>query len=220
MRYAVLGTGMVGQALARKLRALGHEVAMGARAPDNEKAAGFAAETGGLAMDFAAAAGFGDMVINATSGAHALDALRQAGAENLTGKVLVDISNPLDFSVKPPVLSVVNTDSLGETVQRTFPGSRVVKTLCTVNANVMVDPARLPGEHVIFLSGDDADAKAQTRAMLEAFGWRQIIDLGGIDSARAQEMMLPMWLRVWGALGTLDFNWVLTRRPDQDPANR
>lgn len=214
MRYAVLGTGMVGQALARKLRALGHEVAMGAREAGNEKARAFAAETGGEAMDFARAARFGDVVINATSGAHALEALNQAGAENLAGKVLIDISNALDFSQKPPVLSLANTDSLGEAIQRAFPDALVVKTLCTVNANVMVDPARLPGEHVIFLSGNDADAKKSVREMLTGFGWREIIDLGPIESARAQEMMMPMWLRLWGHLGTLDFNWMLTRRSD------
>jgi predicted dinucleotide-binding enzyme len=90
----------------------------------------------------------------------------------------------------------------------------VVKTLCTVNAKVMVDPARLPGEHVIFLSGNDDAAKQDVRALLAGFGWRQIVDLGPIESARAQEMMMPMWLRLWGALGTVDFNWMLTRRPD------
>lgn len=213
MRYAVLGTGMVGQALARRLREQGHEVAMGAREAGNEKARAFAAETGGEAMDFAGAASFGAVVINATNGAHALEALHRAGEENLAGKVLIDIANALDFSQKPPVLSVVNTDSLGETIQRAFPEARVVKTLCTVNAKVMVDPARLPGEHVIFLSGNDDAAKQDVRALLAGFGWRQIVDLGPIESARAQEMMMPMWLRLWGALGTVDFNWMLTRRP-------
>ena len=164
-------------------------------------------------MDFAGAASFGAVVINATNGAHALEALHRAGAENLAGKVLIDIANALDFSQKPPVLSVVNTDSLGETIQRAFPEARVVKTLCTVNAKVMVDPARLPGEHVIFLSGNDDAAKQDVRALLAGFGWRQIVDLGPIESARAQEMMMPMWLRLWGALGTVDFNWMLTRRP-------
>lgn len=219
MRYAVLGTGMVGQALARKLRALGHEVAMGAREAGNEKAKTFAAEAGGEAMDFAGAAAFGEVIIHATSGAHALEALNRAGAENLAGKVLIDISNALDFSQKPPVLSLVNTDSLGETIQRAFPQARVVKTLCTVNANVMVDPARLPGEHVIFLSGNDPAAKDAVRDLLTSFGWRQIIDIGAIESARAQEMLMPMWLRLWGTLGTLDFNWMLTRAPEQNRAD-
>jgi predicted dinucleotide-binding enzyme len=214
MRFGVLGTGMVGQALARRLRELGHDVAMGAREAGNEKARTFAAETGGQAMDFAGAAAFGEIIIHATSGAHALEALGQAGAENLAGKVLIDIANALDFSQKPPVLSVVNTDSLGETIQRAFPDAHVVKTLCTVNAKVMVDPARLPGAHVIFLSGNDAAAKQAARDMLASFGWKEIIDLGPIESARAQEMMMPMWLRLWGHLGTLDFNWMLTRRPD------
>ncbi|WP_297110970.1 NAD(P)-binding domain-containing protein [uncultured Devosia sp.] len=214
MRYGVLGTGMVGQALARRLRELGHEVAMGAREASNEKARAFAAETGGQAMDFAGAAAFGEVIIHATSGAHALEALNQAGAENLAGKVLIDISNALDFSQKPPVLSVVNTDSLGETIQRAFPQARVVKTLCTVNAKVMVDPGRLPGEHVVFLSGNDNGAKKDVRDLLTSFGWTAIIDLGGIEGARAQEMMMPMWLRLWGHLGTPDFNWMLTRRAD------
>lgn len=211
MKIAVLGTGMVGQAIARRLATLEHDVMMGAREAANEKATAFAAETSGRAGTFAQAAAHGEIVINATSGEHAIAALTAAGADNLAGKVLVDVANPIDASTKPVSLAVSNTDSLGETIQRAFPRARVVKTLCTVTAAIMVDPARLPGNHVIFVSGNDADAKSATTDLLRSFGWREIIDLGDITTARGQEQMLPMWLRLWSVLGTTEFNYVITR---------
>ncbi len=134
-----------------------------------------------------------------------------AGAANLKSKVLVDISNPLDFSKgMPPTLTVCNSDSLGEQIQRAFPDTRVVKTLNTVNCRVMADPGLVPGEHDLFLSGNDPAAKAQVAEYLGAwFGWKRdnLIDLGDITTARGAEMMLPIWVRLWGALGTADFNW-------------
>ena len=136
-----------------------------------------------------------------------------AGAENLAGKVLMDIANPLDFSHGfPPSLNPVNTDSLGEQIQRAFPEARVVKTLNTMTASVMVDPASVAGgDHSVFVSGNDAAAKETVAGLLKDFGHRDIIDLGDITTARGAEMILPIWLRVWGALGTGAFNFKVAR---------
>ena len=158
---------------------------------------------------FADAAAGADVVVNATNGAGSLAALAAAGAENLAGKVLMDIANPLDFSHGfPPSLNPVNTDSLGEQIQRAFPEARVVKTLNTMTASVMVDPASVAGgDHSVFVSGNDAAAKETVAGLLKDFGHRDIIDLGDITTARGAEMILPIWLRVWGALGTGAFNF-------------
>ena len=211
VKIAVLGTGMVGQAVGSKLVAVGHEVLMGSRAAGNEKAVAWAANAGPSASEgtFADAAAFGEIVINATSGGASIDALRAAGAENLADKVLVDIANPLDASAGfPPVLSVCNTDSLGEQIQRAFPDARVVKTLNTVNAVVMVDPSSVPGRHAVFVSGDDAEAKSTVTELLRSFGWpaEDIIDLGDITTARGTEMYLPLWLRLMRTVGSPSFN--------------
>ncbi|MBA2664455.1 MAG: hypothetical protein H0U74_19365 [Bradymonadaceae bacterium] len=122
-------------------------------------------------------------------------------------KILVDIANPLDFSKGfPPTLSISNNDSLGELVQRTYPALRVVKTLNTMSADIMIAPDRLPGEHVVFVSGNDAGAKASVGELLMTFGWKSIIDLGDITTARGTESFLPLWVRMWKVLGTGDFN--------------
>jgi predicted dinucleotide-binding enzyme len=153
------------------------------------------------------------LIVNATAGAVSLEALEQAGEDNLSGKVLIDISNPLDFSKgMPPTLSVVNTDSLGEQIQRRFPEAKVVKTLHTMNAYLMVDPAQLAGgDHSVFVSGDDPEAKAAVTDLLRSFGWTDIIDLGDITTARGTEMMLPVWLRLFGALQKPVFNFKIVR---------
>ena len=206
MRIGVLGTGVVGQTIGKKLVALGHDVRMGARTANNEKAEGWAKANGGGASHgtFADAASFGEIVFNCTSGMASLEALRQAGAKNLDGKILVDVANPLDFSKgMPPTLSVCNTDSLGEQIQRELPNVRVVKTLNTINTNVMVDPSLVPGESDVFVSGNDAGAKAKvTEILTKWFGWRSVIDLGDITSARATEMILPLWLRLFATFKT------------------
>lgn len=208
MRYGVLGTGMVGVAISNRLAELGHAVMIGTREPskigDKLKSKNAAVEVGA----FAESAAFGDLLFNATSGAGSLEALMLAGKANLSNKVLVDISNPLDFSKgMPPSLFVSNTDSLGEQIQRTFPNLRVVKTLNTVTAAIMVNPRGVAdGEHHIFVSGNDAGAKATVTGILMEFGWIHILDLGDITTARGTEMYLPIWLRMWGALGTGMFN--------------
>lgn len=215
MNIGVLGTGMVGNAIGTKLVQLGHAVKMGARSATNEKAAAWVQANGVGASQgtFANASAFGEIVFNCTSGGASLEVLRQAGADNLKGKVLIDIANPLDFSHgMPPSLTVCNTDSLGEQIQRAFPEVRVVKSLNTVNCNLMVNAALLPGEHIMFVSGNDADAKAQVTAILKDwFGWKAVIDLGDITTARATEMMLPIWIGLMMKLGTPLFNFAIVR---------
>src|SRR3954452_9161258 len=207
MRLGVLGTGTVGRTLASALVAGGHEVRMGSRAAGNGHAVAWVAETGDRASEgtFADAAGFGELVVNATAGAASLDALEAAGAEQLAGKVLVDVSNPLDFSAgMPPTLTVCNDDSLGERIQRAFGDVHVVKTLNTVTAAVMVEPSFVPGRQTFFICGNEVDAKAQAGALLQGFGWPAdaILDLGDIGASRGMEMYLPLWLRLYGASET------------------
>ena len=197
MRVGILGAGMVGQNLAAKLRELGHAVAIGTRSPRED------------AVSYAEAAAAAELVINATGGLVSLDALAAAGAENLAGKVLIDVSNPLDGSQGfPPRVAVGNDDSVAERIQLAYPETRVVKALNTVNTQVMVDPASVPGNHVIFVCGDDADAKAEVVALLGTFGWPadRIVDLGDITGARATEQYLVLWLRLLAQLGNARFN--------------
>ena len=226
MKIAVLGTGTVGPTIAAALSALGHDVVVGTRDPAATLARTEPGATGGPPFaawhaahrrigvaTFAEAAARADLVVNATNGAGSLAALTEAGTENLAGKVLMDVGNPLDFSRGfPPSLNPVNTDSLGEQIQRTFPEARVVKTLNTMTASVMVDPASVAGgEHSVFVSGNDAAAKDIVSGLLAGFGHRDIIDLGDITTARGAEMMLPLWVRLWGALGTGAFNFKIAR---------
>ena len=197
MKIAVLGTGMVGRTLAAKLAELGNEVQVGSRSAGDGK------------VVFADSAAFGELVINATAGGASLEALGMAGADNLAGKVLLDVANPLDFSAgMPPTLTVCNTDSLGEQIQREFPDARVVKSLNTVNADVMVDPDIVPRPHNLFLCGNDDGAKAQVGELLQSFGWaaEELLDLGDISAARGTEMFLALWLRLYGAFGTGHLN--------------
>jgi hypothetical protein len=211
---------MVGAAIGSRLIALGHEVRMGSRAAGNEKAVAWAADAGGSASEgsFADAASFGEIVFNCTSGSGSLDALESAGAENLRGKVLIDVANPLDFSEgMPPTLFVSNTDSLGERIQRALPEVRVVKALNTMNCEVMVAPELIAGDHAAFICGDDESAKARVRELLGEFGWpsERVIDLGGIEAARGTEMYLPLWLRLMAAEGSGRFNiGLLTAAPE------
>lgn len=211
MRIGVLGTGTVGRTLGSALLGGGHEVRLGSRTAGNEAAVQWAEEIGGPASEgtFAEAAGFGEIVINATAGAASLDALAMAGGEQLAGKVLVDVANPLDTSRgMPPTLTVCNDDSLAEQIQRAFADVRVVKTLNTVTAAVMVDPTRVAGSHTMFVAGNDAEAKAEVGALLQELGWPEssIMDLGDLTAARGMEMYLPLWISLWGATGTAVLN--------------
>ena len=209
-KIAILGTGMVGDALGTKLVSLGHKVKMGSRTADNEKAVAWTLRNGELASNgtFADAAAFGEIVFNCTSGHASLEALQLAGRENLQGKILIDVANPLDFSKgMPPSLFVCNTDSLGEAIQRQFTDVKVVKTLNTMNCMLMTNPGLLHDPGNVFICGNDAEAKAEVESLLRTFGWEKIIDLGDISAARGTEQMLPIWVRLMGKMGTPMFNF-------------
>jgi predicted dinucleotide-binding enzyme len=231
MKIAIIGTGMVGRALAGRLTGLGHEVVLGTRDVDATIAS---TETGALGtppysgwqaehedvrlLSFSDAGAYGEVVINATAGAASLTALEATGAHNLAGKLLIDLAIPLDLSEgMPPKLMVASTDSLGEQIQRAFPDAHVVKTLHTVFVEVMIDPGRVPGEHTIFVAGESADAKRRAKGILNEFGWpaERIIDLGGIKSARSTEMYAQLYFNLVGVFGTFDFNIQVTRTPEE-----
>jgi predicted dinucleotide-binding enzyme len=226
MKIAVLGTGTVGQAVAAKLSSLGHDVTVGTRDPQatlartehdgmgNPPFSAWLAEHPAVTLaTFAEAAERAEFVVNATNGGVSIDVLTQAGAANLAGKVLLDIANPLDFSQGfPPTLFVKDTDSLGERIQRAFPEARVVKSLNTMTAALMVDPDRTAGgDHSVFVSGDDDVAKKSVVALLQSIGHTDVIDLGDLSTARGTEMLLPVWVRLMNALGTPYFNFKIAR---------
>lgn len=226
MRIALLGTGVVGQTLAPRLNELGHTVTMGTRnaaetanrtTPNRSGGSAFKEwyERNGYVelVNFEAIPEV-DMYINALSGQNALSALETVGRSQLAGKTLLDLTNSLDFSNgMPPSLSICNTDSLGETIQRTFPEMNVVKSLNTMNCDIMLAPMRVPGDHNVFVSGDSGDAKQQVIALLKEAGWneKQILDLGGIITARGTEMMLPIWLQLYQHFGNSQFNFQIVR---------
>jgi predicted dinucleotide-binding enzyme len=212
MKIGVLGTGPAGNAIGGRLIELGHDVMMGARAVGNPKALAFAERTGGKAGTFRDASVHGEMVFNCLRGDASIDVLTAVSAE-LEDKILVDISNPLDFSKgAPPTLAIGNTDSLAEVLQRGLPKTRVVKTLNTVNNAIMINPGLIRGPHAVFVSANDAAAKGKVKDLLRSFGWQQIVDLGDITSARGPEQYLPLWLRLWQNLGTTDFNISIVKR--------
>jgi 8-hydroxy-5-deazaflavin:NADPH oxidoreductase len=227
MKIGIIGTGMVGKALAARLAQMGHDVMMGTRNVGQTLASTKKDGAGNPAfgewqkqhpkvklVTFADAAKHSEVIISATSGAASLEPLKLAGAENLKGKILVDISNPLDFPKgMPPTLSVCNTDSLGEQIQRAFPEAKVVKTLNTTNASMMVDPRSVAdGDHTMFVCGNDVAAKSKVTGYLkEWFGWSDIMDLGDISSSRGTEMLLPIWVRLFGILKTPAFNFKIVR---------
>jgi predicted dinucleotide-binding enzyme len=226
MKIAVLGTGMVGQAVAAKMSELGHETTVGTRDPQatlartepdgmsNPPFSAWHAEHPAVRLvTFAEAAEEAEVVVNATNGGVSIDVLTLAGAGNLAGKVLIDIANPLDFSQGfPPTLFVKDTDSLGEQIQRAFPDVRVVKTLNTMTAALMVNPGLTAGgDHSVFVSGNDEVAKKTVIDLLTSIGHTDVIDLGDLSTARGTEMLLPVWLRLMGALGTGMFNFKIAR---------
>ena len=214
MKIAVLGTGMVGEAIANKLVALGHTVRMGSRTPDNAAGLKWAAAhaTNASTGTFDDAATFADVAFLCVKGEAALPVLQSVGSA-LDGKILVDISNPLDFSKgMPPTLFISNSDSLGETLQRGRPKVKVVKTLNTVNCHLMVSASKLKSEHTMMMCGDDAAAKATVlKDFLQPFGWTDVLDLGGIAQARGTEAYLLLWVRLYGHLKTPDFNIKVVR---------
>jgi 8-hydroxy-5-deazaflavin:NADPH oxidoreductase len=210
----ILGTGMVGRAMATRLADLGVDVWVGARSAGSSSLALFAdldVRTG----SFADVAAQSDLLVNATNGVNSLAVLESIGAEALAGKTVIDLSNELVPSGNGgfPAPTATPENSVGRRLQEAFPATFVVKSLNTMNCMVMVDPASVPGDHIVFLSGDDADAKDRVREFLARFGWRreQMMDLGGIDTASAVEMMMSAWLAVTIARGrgASRFNWAI-----------
>jgi predicted dinucleotide-binding enzyme len=225
MRIAVLGSGVVGRTLALGLAERGHDVKVGTRDPAATLARG--TDTGdGEALPpwhgaapvvelatFRDAARSADVIVNATNGVASIEVLTDAGAENLAGKVLLDVTNPLDFSAGfPPTLFVSDSDSLAEQIQRAFPEARVVKSLNTMTSALMVDPELVQGgDFTTFVSGNDASAKKSVVELLGELGHRDVIDLGDLTTARGAEMILPLWLRLMGALETPTFGFKVVR---------
>lgn len=226
MKIAVLGTGMVGRALAGRLAELGHEATVGTRDVDATMARTASDAMGNppyadwaqahpqvRLATFADAAADAELVVNATAGNVSIAALEAAGREHLAGKVLLDVANPLDYSQGfPPSLFVSNTDSLAEQIQAAFPETRVVKSLNTMNAFLMTDPRRLAdADHTVFVSGDDPGAKQLVTELLRSFGHTDVIDLGDISTARGTETLLPVWVRLYGVLGVPTFQFKIVR---------
>lgn len=218
MNIGVLGTGMVGDAIGTKLVQLGHNVKMGSRTANNEKSAAWVQKNGALSSQgtFTDAAHFAsEFIFNCTSGAGSLDALRSAGAKNLSEKILIDISNPLDFSKGfPPSLTVTNTDSLGEQIQRAFPDLKVVKALNTLSNPLMVNPMLVNnGNHTLPICGNDEGAKTKVVSLLNTFGWKteNILDLGDLSAARGMEAWLLLWVRLFGKLQTPMFQMSIVK---------
>ncbi len=227
MKIAVLGTGAVGQIISEKLSQLGHEVKIGTRNVEDTLAKKGKDNFGRPPISewlknnskiklvtYKDAAAFGEFIVNATSGVGSLSALKSAGEENLANKTMLDISNPLDFSKgMPPSLTVCNTDSLGEQIQKTFPKTKVVKSLNTLTAYLMVNPSLLPESTNIFMNGNDFDAKKEVKKLLNTFGWNDddIIDMGDITTARGTEQLLPIWVRLWGTLQNPIFNFKIVQ---------
>lgn len=215
MNIGILGTGMVGQTIGTRLIELGHHVMLGSRLPNNEKGRAWARVHGSQASHgtFAEAAKFGEILFNCTSGMGTLSALEYPSTADLNHKVLIDVANPLDFSRgMPPTLTVSNTDSLAEQIQRMHPLLRVVKALNTMNVDVMVHPDRLHGPHDVFICGNDDLAKnTVTEILTDWFGWKSVIDLGDISNARGMEMILPLWISLQRKMGTPHFNFKIVK---------
>lgn len=225
-KIGVLGTGPVGKTVATKLMELGHDVYVGTRDPSATLARTEPDIFGNPSFSvwreqhpkvglgtLSEAAQHAELLVNATSGTGSIAALRGAGAENLAGKILIDLANPLDYSGgMPPSLTVCNTDSLGEQIQLEFPETKVVKTLNTMNAYLMVDPLQLAGgDHTVFVSGNDPAAKRSVTELLQSIGWKDIVDLGDITTARGTEMMLPIWTRIYASTQNPMFSFKLVR---------
>lgn len=214
-KIGILGTGAVGRTIGTKMITLGYEVMMGSRTSNNQKAVDWAMNyTDASNGTFGDVAKWADIIFNCTKGEITLDVFRMAGLENLHGKIIVDISNPLDSSKGTPVPLIAqyaNTNSLGEEIQRLLPMARVVKSLNMVNCEVMVDAQKCGGEATMFMSGNDGAAKETVQGILQQFGWRDIIDLGDIAGARGMEMVLPLWLRTSGATKGYHFAFKIVR---------
>lgn len=216
MNFGILGTGAVGTTLGTKLVSMGHAVKLGSREAENDAAAKWVKQAGAGASQgtFAEAAAFGEMVLVCLRGDVSLPVVKSVGPAKLKGKIVIDVSNPLDIAKGfpcPLLPELVNTTSLGEEVQKALPESFVVKALNTINCEVMVNPGLVKGESDLFMSGNDAKAKAKVVELLRSFGWKNAIDLGDITTARGTEMLMPFWMHMMVLLGTPHFNYRIVR---------
>ncbi|MCK9408703.1 MAG: NAD(P)-binding domain-containing protein [Bacteroidetes bacterium] len=228
MNIGILGTGGVARAIAAKLVSLGHTVTLGTRNVEETKSRTQGDAMGNVSFQewfgknssiklasYAEAAAFGELLVNATSGIGSLGALTSAGEKNLNGKILIDISNPLDFSKGfPPFLSVSNTDSLGEQIQRAYPNVKVVKAFNTLSNPLMVNPSLVNnGDHTLPICGNDAEAKTKVVALIQSIGWKSenILDLGDISNARGTEAFLLLWVRMFGAFKSPMFQFKIVK---------
>lgn len=198
MKIGVLGTGQVGGAIGYKLAGLGHDVMMGSRNPA-AKAADLPRLRVGTPVQ---AATHGEWVVNALPGERSLIVLRDCP---LDGKILIDIGN-YDIAVDQPII-----EPLGQAIQREHPRARVVKTLNSVSAHLMVDPANLKGQHSVFIAANDAAAKREVTALLQSFGWQDIVDLGDLTACRAMEQLIPLWMSLERKLGGPQFSLAVVR---------
>ena len=215
MNIGVLGTGMVGETIATALIQQGHNVKMGSRSANNEKAAAWVKKSNHQATqgDFNDAAAFGEIVFLCLNGGATLDVIKTIDVASIDGKIVIDITNPLDFTKgMPPRLleGLNNSNSLGEEIQKALPTAKVVKTFHTVNCYVMVNPGLVNnGDHTLFICGNDDDAKNKVKHFLvDTFGWKpeNLMDLGGIQAARGTEAYVPFWVMIMQATGTPMFN--------------
>ncbi len=227
MKTGILGTGIVGRTLSKKLSDLGYEVTMGTRNIEdtllrtendsygNPPVRVFLEENPEIQLaDIPNTIKENRIIFNCTKGLAILEILNKVEDKHLNSRILVDVANPLDFtSGFPPTLSVSNTDSLGELIQRAYPELKVVKTLNTMNAGLMVDPSRVEGDHNVFISGDHEEAKKEVMHILHSFGWedKNILDLGDISTARGTEMLLPIWTRLYAKYHDVNFNFKIVR---------
>ena len=218
MTFGILGTGGVGQTIGAALIEKGHQVMLGSRTSTNEKAVAWAKANGANAYNgtFADAASFGEVIFICLNGLGVLDALQSAGPHHFQQKVVIDLTNPLDFSKgMPPSLlpQYCNTWSMGEEIQQQLPTAHVVKALNTVTANLMVDANRVnDGNHNLFVCGNDVEAKNKVKHLLaDNFNWKPelILDLGDIKYARMTEAIVPFWVAVMQAEKTPMFNYMI-----------
>ncbi|MBV6421330.1 MAG: hypothetical protein DAHOPDDO_02605 [Ignavibacteriaceae bacterium] len=215
-KIGVLGTGEVGRTIATKLVELGYEVKMGSRTANNENAEQWTKQNGekATAGTFAEAVQFGEIIFNCTKGEATMSVFQQAGLEFFDGKIVIDQSNSLDLSNGfPPTLlpQYINTTSLGEEIQKMLPKAYVVKTLNTVNCELMTNPEKSSGEATMLLCGNNAEAKQEVTEILHQFGWKDILDLGEIVASRGMEMFITTWVRLFTATNNINVSFKINR---------
>ena len=211
-RVGVLGTGEVGRRLAAGFQSRGHDVMIGSRDPDKpELKEWLNGEGKGVkAGTFAQAAAHGELLVLAVLGDAAESVITEVGPDEFSGKVVIDTTNPLDFSGGfPPKLSICGEDSLGERVQRALPEARVVKAFNTIGNPYFVNPSFSQGAPTMLIAGNDEAAKAAGADVLADFGWSDVVDIGGIEGSRELEAICIAWVKIGGARGAWDHGFTL-----------